>query len=55
MYDAAVHLYTRLSLGEDIPVFAMLLFARDSSESPLGLLTNHLNRTGDTGGLEQVS
>ena len=55
MYDAAVKLYTRLNRGEDVPVFAMLLFARDSSESPRGLLTNHLNRTGDTGGLEQVS
>lgn len=54
MYDAAVKLYTRLNRGEDVPVFAMLLFARDSSESPRGLLTNHLNRTGDTGGLEQV-
>jgi len=55
MYDAAVHLYKRLSRGEDVPVFAMLLFARDSCDSPPGLLTNHLNKTGDTGGLEQVS
>jgi len=54
MYDAAVHLYKRLSRGEDVPVFAMLLFARDSCDSPPGLLTNHLNKTGDTGGLEQV-
>ena len=55
MYDSAVQLYRRLSRGDEVPVFAMLLFARDSCESPRGLLTNHLNRTGDTGGLEQVS
>ena len=54
MYDAAVQLNKRLSRGEDVPVFSMLLFARDSCESPRDLLLNHLNKTGDTGGLEQV-
>lgn len=54
MYDAAVQLHRRSSKGEDVPVFAMLLFARDSCESPRDLLINHLNRTGDSGGLEQV-
>ena len=54
MYDAAVQLNKRLSRGEDVPVFSMLLFARDSCESPRDLLFNHLNKTGDTGGLEQV-
>lgn len=55
MFDVAVQLHRKMSSGEDVPIFAMLLFARDSSESPRKLLTNHLNRTGDTGGLEQVS
>lgn len=55
MFDVAVQLHRKMSRGEDVPVFAMLLFARDSSDSPRRLLTNHLNRTGDTGGLEQVS
>ena len=54
MYDAAVQLHRSLSKGEDVPVFGMLLFARDSCECPRDLLINHLNRTGDTGGLEQV-
>ena len=55
MFDVAVQLHRRMNSGKDVPIFAMLLFARDSSDSPRGLLTNHLNRTGDTGGLEQVS
>ena len=55
MYDAAVQLYRKLNKREeDVPVFSLLLFARDSCESPRDLLVNHLNRTGDTGGLEQV-
>ena len=55
MFDRAVQLHRRMSKGEDVPIFAMLLFARDSCDSPRRLLTNHLNRTGDTGGLEQVN
>ena len=55
MFERAVQLHRRMSQGEDVPIFAMLLFARDSCDSPRRLLTNHLNRTGDTGGLEQVS
>ena len=55
MFDVAVQLHRRMNKGEDVPIFAMLLFARDSCDSPRRLLTNHLNRTGDTGGLEQVS
>ena len=54
MYDAAVQLNKRLNQGEDVPIFSVLLFARDSCESPRDLLLNHLNKTGDTGGLEQV-
>ena len=54
MYEAAVQLNKRLCQGEDVPVFSMLLFARDSCECPRDLLFNHLNKTGDTGGLEQV-
>jgi len=55
MFDVAVQLHRRMSQGEDVPIFAILLFARDSCDSPRRLLTNHLNRTGDTGGLEQVN
>lgn len=38
----------------DIPVFAWLLFARESSTTPADLIKNHLNMVGSTGGLEQV-
>lgn len=55
MFDVAVQLHRRMSQGQDVPIFAMLLFARDSCDSPGRLLTSHLNRTGETGGLEQVS
>ena len=55
MFDVAVQLHKAMNCGEDVPIFAMLLFARDSCDTPRSLLINHLNRTGDTGGLEQVS
>lgn len=39
---------------ENMPEFAYLLFARDTSETPEKFMMNHLNTVGDTGGLEQV-
>ena len=39
---------------QTVPLFAMLLFARDTSSTPRDLMTNHLNHVGDSGGLEQV-
>ena len=38
-----------------VPLFATLLFARDTSSTPRELMVNHLNHVGDSGGLEQVS
>ena len=55
MLKTAVDLHQFQSRGEDVPVFAWLLFARDSSENPESLMMNHLNLAGNTGGLEQVS
>ena len=55
MLDAAVDLYNLQSRDEEVPVFAWLLFARDTSENPEALMLNHLNPAGSTGGLEQVS
>ncbi|XP_043234321.1 uncharacterized protein LOC122387834 isoform X2 [Amphibalanus amphitrite] len=37
-----------------VPLFAMLLFARDTSSTPRELMVNHLNHVGDSGGLEQI-
>lgn len=45
----------RIDDEEDVPIFAHLLFARDSSMTLSDFLKNHLNCVGDTGGLEQVS
>ena len=39
---------------QTVPLFAMLLFARDTSSTPRELMANHLNHVGDSGGLEQV-
>ena len=41
-------------LSQTVPLFAMLLFARDTSSTPRELMANHLNHVGDSGGLEQV-
>jgi ubiquitin thioesterase otulin len=40
--------------GNDVPVFAWLMFARDTSENMSSFVRNHLNQVGDSGGLEQV-
>ena len=44
-----------LSGDEDIPTFAWLLFARDTSSNPREFFRNHLNNVGDSAVLEQVS
>ena len=54
MICTAVDLYKKLNSGEDVPIFAMLMFARDTSPNPQELLQKHLNCVGDSGGLEQV-
>ena len=51
---SAVQLYGDMEQGKDVPVFAWLLFARDSSENVPSFVRNHLNRVGNAGGLEQV-
>ena len=54
MLDTAVNLHQLQSRGEEVPIFAWLLFARDTSETPESLMVNHLNPAGKSGGLEQV-
>jgi ubiquitin thioesterase otulin len=41
--------------SDDVPLFAMLMFARDTSETPKDLMNNHLREVGNSVGLEQVS
>jgi len=55
MLDTAVNLHQLQSRGEEVPIFAWLLFARDTSETPESLMINHLNLAGKSGGLEQVN
>lgn len=40
--------------GNEVPVFVWLLYARDTSDTPESFLLNHVNKIGDTGGMEQV-
>jgi len=53
MLAAAVEL-ERHQQSQEAPLFATLLFARDTSATPRQLMSNHLNHVGDSGGLEQV-
>ncbi|CAB3386197.1 Hypothetical predicted protein [Cloeon dipterum] len=39
---------------DELPLFAMLMFARDTSENPRDFMNNHLQVVGNSGGLEQV-
>nr|CAB3261795.1 uncharacterized protein LOC100177299 [Phallusia mammillata] len=54
LLDTAVQLHDANMKGEEVPVFAWLLFARDTSTDPKSLMLNHLNPAGKSGGLEQV-
>lgn len=54
MLNTAIKLFEDNEKGKEVPVFAWLLFARDTSSNPSQLLENHLNPLGHTGGLEQV-
>ena len=49
-----IDLHKDLSQGNDVPVFAWLMFARDTSETVEQFVKNHLNPVGESGGLEQV-
>ncbi|XP_072162413.1 uncharacterized protein [Bemisia tabaci] len=51
MIVSAIKLYSNKS---EMPTFGMLMFARDTSETPKDFMNNHLLPIGDTAGLEQV-
>ena len=50
----AVRLYEDWQAGRDVPTFACLMYARDTSPNPQLFLLKHLNNIGHTAGLEQV-
>ena len=50
----AVSLHEDNQCGVRVPVFVWLLYARESSCSPEMLFRNHIDRIGDTSGVEQV-
>eukprot|EP00118_Oscarella_pearsei_P016074 m.150372 g.150372 ORF g.150372 m.150372 type:complete len:582 (+) comp38551_c0_seq30:63-1808(+) len=54
MLESAVKLFDAVKLEKDTPYWAHILFARDTSLTPEALMRNHLNKVGDTGGLEQI-
>ncbi|XP_059380382.1 uncharacterized protein LOC132115957 isoform X1 [Carassius carassius] len=54
MLAKAVELHHSMTADQEVPVFCWLLFARDTSENPQTLLTNHLSQIGFNGGVEQV-
>ncbi|KAK2859616.1 hypothetical protein Q5P01_004236 [Channa striata] len=54
MLGRAVKLHGLMQCGEEVPLFCLLLFARDSSDSPRSFLSNHLSHVGLSAGLEQV-
>lgn len=54
MMATVLQLHKDYTEGKDVPLFSVLMFARDTSEVPLDFMNNHLLKVGDTGGLEQV-
>ncbi|CAG2058066.1 unnamed protein product [Timema podura] len=55
MLHRAMELHQANSNGYDVPLFAVLMFSRDTSETPKDFMNNHLSEVGNSGGLEQVS
>ena len=54
MMAAAIELFEMSARGEDVPTFAWLMYARETSENPAEFYTNHLKPLGKEAGLEQV-
>ena len=55
MLISAIKLHKSISCEEHVPIFAIMLFARDTSPDARQFMKRHLNAVGVTGGLEQVS
>ncbi|XP_047739860.1 uncharacterized protein LOC108678441 isoform X3 [Hyalella azteca] len=54
MLASALQLHSVNACGGNVPLFAMIIFARETSQNPEQFLRNHLNCVGDTAGLEQI-
>ncbi|KAK3913938.1 Ubiquitin thioesterase otulin [Frankliniella fusca] len=54
MLVGALELKNAADQGAPLPLFAELLFARETSSTPCDLMNNHLRNVGDTAGLEQA-
>ncbi len=54
MMADVLQLYDENLEGNDVPTFAWLLFARDTSLDPQAFFLNHLDPVGDSHGLEMV-
>ncbi|XP_042862987.1 uncharacterized protein LOC122247622 isoform X6 [Penaeus japonicus] len=53
MLATALDLHIGNNNGDNVPLFAMIMFARHTSLTPRDFVKNHLNLVGDTAGLEQ--
>lgn len=54
MLYKSINLYKKMQSGENVEILPALLFARDTSPSPEFFMKNHLNRVGNSCGLDQV-
>jgi len=50
----ALSLYEDNLCGNRVPIFVWLLYARETSHTPEMLFRNHIDRIGDSSGIEQV-
>ncbi|KAB7503965.1 Ubiquitin thioesterase otulin [Armadillidium nasatum] len=54
MLASALDLYKMETEGLHVPLFGMIMFARQSCLNPKDFMINHLNSVGDSAGLEQI-
>nr|KAG5714564.1 hypothetical protein BaRGS_007010 [Batillaria attramentaria] len=54
MLFGVADLEREMAKGSEVPTFAWLLFARDTSETVVDFVKNHLNCVGDSAGVDQV-
>jgi len=54
MYMDSVELFERMMAPHDVPRLVWSMFCRETCSTPQAFLANHLNKVGDTDGLEEV-
>lgn len=55
MLKSVLDMHEALAVDKPVPVFALLLFARETSRDPKSFMLNHLNHTGEARELDDVS